>query len=428
MLVEATGKTTVVAIDMGYGHLRPAHALAGYLGQPVLECDRPPLATGSEELTWARVRRFYEGLSRLSTTASGFQSILEAITDIPHLHPRRDLSAPTAGTRGLGWLIERGLGAGLARYLEEGERSLLTTFYAPAICADVLGKRPVACVVTDSDINRVWAPFDGARSQIQYFAPSRRVVRRLESYGVRPDRIRYTGYPLPDELVGGRDRTTLRKNLAARLARLDPKERFIGPNRAEIERRIGRLPKDDRPPLVTFAVGGAGAQSELVDKFLPSLAEPIRAGKLRLALVAGVRPEVAARFRAALARTELDGVGILFEKDVPAYLRAFNALLADTDVLWSKPSEIAFFAGLGLPILFAPPVGVHEAYNRRWAVEAGGGLEQGDPRTAAGWIGEWISDGTLAGVAWSGAMRLPSVGLYDIAGAIASPPSQAAVY
>src|SRR5262249_49621438 len=162
--------------------------------------------------------------------------------------------------------------------------------------------------------------------QIQYFAPSRRVVRRLESYGVRPDRIRYTGFPLPDELVGGRDRTTLRKNLAARLARLDPKERFIGPNRAEIERRIGRLPKDHRP-LLTFAVGGAGAQAELIDKFLPSLAEPIRAGKLRLALVAGVRPEVAERFRAALARAELSGVTILLEKDVPSYLRAFNALL-----------------------------------------------------------------------------------------------------
>lgn len=428
MLVEEAGKTTVVAIDMGYGHLRPAHALAAYLGTEVFECDKPPLAGVEEQATWARTRRFYEAVSRLSTTLSAFRGLLDAITDIPHLHPRRDLSEPTAGAQGLSWLVERGLGRGLASYLDERGGSLLTTFYAPAIAADVLGKAPVHCVVTDSDVNRVWAPLDGARSRIQFFAPSRRCVRRLEAYGVRPENIRYTGFPLPDELVGGRDRTILRKNLAARLVRLDPRERFIGPLRADIERRIGRLPRDERPPLVTFAVGGAGAQAELADRFLPSLREPLAKGKLRLALVAGIRTEVAARFRAALARAGVDGVTILLEPDVPSYIRAFNALLAETDVLWTKPSEMTFFAALGLPIVLSAPVGVHEGYNRRWAIEAGAGFAQGDARVASGWLGEWIADGTLAGAAWSGALRLPSLGLYEIAEATMSPPSRAALY
>jgi hypothetical protein len=434
MLVEAGSgntderKTTVVAIDMGYGHLRPAHALAAVLGTDVLECDKPPLAGVEEQATWARTRRFYEAVSRLSTTVSAFRGILDAITDIPHLHPRRDLSEPTVGAKGLASMVKRGLGRGLARYLDEGDRSLLTTFYAPAIAADMLGKGPVHCVVTDSDVNRVWAPVDGARSRIRYFAPSRRVVRRLEAYGVRPENIRYTGYPLPDELVGGRDRTILRKNLAARLSRLDPRERFIGPLRADIERRIGRLPKDERAPLITFAVGGAGAQAELADRFLPSLRESLAAGKIRLALVAGIRAKVAERFRAALARAGVDDVPILFENDVPSYLRAFNALLAETDVLWTKPSEMTFFAALGLPIVFSAPVGVHEGYNRRWAIEAGAGFAQGDPRFASGWLGEWIADGTLAGAAWSGALRLPSLGLYEIAEASVSPPSRAALY
>jgi hypothetical protein len=420
-------KITVVAIDMGYGHLRPAHALAGLIGTDVLECDKPPLAGVEEQATWARTRRFYEAVSRLSTTLSAFRGLLDAITDIPHLHPRRDLSDPSVGARGLASMVSRGLGRGLARYLDEGGRSLLTTFYAPAIAADLLGKGPVHCVVTDSDVNRVWAPLDGTRSRIQYFAPSRRVVRRLEAYGVRPENIRYTGYPLPDELVGGRDRTLLRKNLAARLSRLDPRERFIGQLRTDIERRIGRLPKDDRPPLVTFAVGGAGAQAELADRFLPSLREALAQGKLRLALVAGIRPKVAARFRAALARSGVDNVLILLENDVPSYLRAFNALLAETDVLWTKPSEMTFFAALGLPIVFSSAIGVHEGYNRRWAIEAGAGFAQGNPSFASGWLGEWIADGTLAGAAWSGALRLPSLGLYEIAAATVSPPSRAAL-
>jgi hypothetical protein len=409
----------VVAIDMGYGHLRPAHALAAELGTSVLEVDRAPLAAPDEQMLWARVRRFYEALSRLSqapAVGAPLRALLDGITAIPRLHPVRDMSQPNAGARGLERLIRRGLGRGLATYLDENARALLTTFYAPAVCADRLGRGPVACVVTDSDINRVWVPLDPKRSRVRYFAPSQRVVRRLQAYGVPPEGIRYSGYPLPGELVG-RDRSALHRNLATRLVRLDPWRRFIGPNQEEIERRLGRLPSDDRPPLLTFAIGGAGAQVGLVDAMLPSLRGLLRARRLRLALVAGVRAEVAAHFRAALARHDVADVRIVHEPDIPSYFEAFNQLLAESDILWTKPSEMSFFAALGLPVVLARPVGIHENYNRRWVVEGGAGFHQRDARHAAGWLGDWIADGTLAAAAWSGANRLPSQGVYAIADA-----------
>jgi hypothetical protein len=59
-------------------------------------------------------------------------------------------------------------------------------------------------------------------------------------------------------------------------------------------------------------------------------------------------------------------------------------------------------------------MGVHERYNRRWAREAGAGLKQRDARWAAEWISDWLVDGTLAGAAWNGYMRLPKHGLYRI--------------
>ena len=105
---------------------------------------------------------------------------------------------------------------------------------------------------------------------------------------------------------------------------------------------------------------------------------------------------------------------MLYEADLLAYFRKFNELLAETDVLFTKPSEMTFFAALGLPLVFSWPVGVHERYNRRWAIEAGAGLKQRDPRFANEWIQEWLVDGTLAGAAWSGFMRLPKFGLYRI--------------
>jgi hypothetical protein len=417
-------KTTLVAIEMGYGHLRPAHALGERLGAPVLECDRPPLADVDEQKQWSRARRFYEFGSRLSqlpVVGGPLRSALDSLTFIEPLHPFRDLSAPTAGTRTLERMRQKGMGGGLVEHLGRTGAPLLATFFAPAVIADRAGCESVYCVVTDSDINRVWAPIEAARSRIRYFAPSLRVERRLRAYGVPGEHIEYTGYPLPHELLGGVELDALKRNLAARLVRLDPDARFRQAYRDELQHFLGELPADEerRAPRLTFAVGGAGAQARLARDFLPGFRGLIESGRFRVTLVAGVRDEVAEEFRAAVAAAGLEpqlgrGLEILIEADMPAYFRRFNRLLATTDILWTKPSEITFFAALGLPLVFSWPMGVHERYNRRWAIQAGAGLKQSDPRFAADWIGEWLSDGTLAAAAWSGYMRLPKFGLYRI--------------
>ncbi len=413
----------VVAIEMGYGHLRAAAPLAERLGTTLLECDRGPLADEREQREWGEARRFYEMTSRLSqlpVVGAPLRRVIEAITAIPHLHPYRDLSGPTAGTRVLHGFIDRGLGRGLARKMKEEERPLLTTFFAPAIAAEHHGAERVACVVTDADINRAWAPLLSRATRIRYFVPSVRAQRRLVSYGVPEGRITLTGFPLPHELLGGPELPTLRTNLAARLARLDPAGAFRSQLRDELHHFLGPLPEVVGAPRIAFAVGGAGAQVALVDRFLPRMASAIKRGRLNLTLVAGVRREVAARFREAIAVHGLGGeladgrVEILEAPDMATYLARFHARLADVDVLWSKPSEMTFFAALGLPLVFCPPIGVHEAYNRRWAIEAGAGLRQRDPAFAAEWIDDWLYDGTLAGAAWSGFMRLPKFGLYRI--------------
>jgi hypothetical protein len=91
----------------------------------------------------------------------------------------------------LDFLIRRGMGRGLVRYLKETRVPLITTFYAPAIIADRGGCDSYR-VVTDAHINRVWAPMDGRTSRIDYFAPSTRGVRRLAAYGVPRSRVALT--------------------------------------------------------------------------------------------------------------------------------------------------------------------------------------------------------------------------------------------
>jgi hypothetical protein len=345
--------------------------------------------------------------------------LLNSITDIPNLHPFRDLSGPTVGVKLLEHSARSGLGRSLVAYLQERNLALVTTFYSPASFADFHGYDRIFCVVTDSDINRVWAPLNPKSSKIYYFAPSGRAVRRLRSYGVSPNQIELTGFPLPHSLVGGPEAPTLVKNLARRLVRLDPKGVFRRQFAEDLE-PLGVLPDVAEPPRLVFAVGGTGAQAELPGLFLPSLRPLLENKKLVLTLVAGVRDDVRARFEHELVRTGMSGevgksIDIMHEPELDRYFERFDALMAETDVLWTKPSELVFYAGLGIPLLLAPPVGIHESYNLRWARENGAGLKQRDPRVVGERIQEHLSDGNLAAAAWAGYKRLPNRGLYRIA-------------
>ncbi|HXU44219.1 MAG TPA: hypothetical protein VN783_01730 [Thermoanaerobaculia bacterium] len=410
----------VAAVEMGYGHLRPARALADRLGTEVLRIDRAPVAGREELRLWRASRRFYEIASRFSQLPF-LGSLLEAVTAIPPLYPHRDLSAPTFQVRSLDRLIRRGLGRGLALRLLESGAPLVTTFFTAALAAERFGVENIYCVATDVDLNRSWAPPDPAATRINYLAPTGRARRRLIAYGVPRERIEVTGFPLPHELLGGPDLPVLERNLAARLVRLDPKGVFREQIGREVHHFLGDLPasEEGKPPLAVFAVGGAGAQAELAHQLLPVLRPLLEQGRLRLALVAGVRRQVAARFAEGVRAAGLEpalgrGIEILVEDDLDAYFDRFNALLADADLLWTKPSEMVFFGALGLPLVLTRPVGVHERYNRRWAIENGAGLKMREPGQAAFWLREWLSEGTLAAAAWFGYLRLPKFGLYRI--------------
>ena len=417
-------KPLLVAADMGYGHLRAAHSLADAIGTEVLRIDAAPLATSAEVRTWNRARSIYESASRFSQIpyfGRPVRSMLERATAIADPDPARDRSRPDRGTNTLDRLIEEGLGEGLVTLMRETGRPLLTTFYAPAVIADRHGLDGVFCVATDCALHRVWAPRDAARSRVRYFTPTERALVHLAAYGVPAAAMECTGFPLPPELVGGTESEVLKRNLVARIVRLDPQGTFRRRAGAEISSRLGGVPdgRSTAPPLITFAVGGAGAQVSLARAILDGVRDEVERGGLRVALVAGVRPEVAAKFEDWVARAGLTGtVTVLFEPDYPAYYRSFNRLLAETDLLWTKPSELVFYAALGLPLVLSPPVGGQEHANRRWLLERGAALEQRDLRLAGFWIREWLSGGELAAAAWAGYLRLPSGGTERIRRAV----------
>lgn len=439
----------VTGVTMGYGHLRAAYPIAERLGVDVVCVDDPPIADAREARLWAGVRRMHEVLSKpmpfLGPLDRPARGLMDAITMIPELHEARDHRAPTWSVRLLERMIQRGLGLGMVEHLRQLGAPMVTTFYAPAIIADRAGIDEIYCVVTDADCNRVWAPIDPARTRIQYCAPTPRVVRRLRSFGVPERNITLTGFPLPPMLTTPSETTSSEQRLAERIARLDPRGAFRDLHGADLARLVnagsghgnGSRPepraRPNGPVHLMFAVGGAGAQVELVDQFLPSLRPLILDGHLRLQLVAGTRPEVLRAFVEATTRSgfksllEEQGVTLIHGPDFKSYYETFNKALLRTDVLWTKPSELSFYPALGLACLLARPVGAHERYNRRWLREQGVALKHRRLDQTRGWFEEWLEDGTLAAAAWSGFVRLPKYGTERIADLVlgARPPGPA---
>lgn len=422
----------LVAAEMGYGHLRAAMPLADAFGVSLLRADRAPVCDADEVQTWRWFQRGHELLSApLSLLGSRRPLGMDLLTHIPPLYSARNLERPDAGTRLLERLARRGLGRGLLRHLEAHPGPLVTTYFAPAIVADYAGYDSIYCLVTDADVHRVWVPRDPEDSRIVYLAPSARVVRRLEAYGVSRARIVLTGFPLPAALVAGSP--SLPEQLRQRLARLDPEGTFRELHRAEIRAVLGALGCETPPgPVrIMFAIGGAGAQADVVEEYLEALQGRIWAGRMQVCLAAGIRKDVALRFERLLARLRLsEGVGrdahVLHAPDFRSYYEAFNRALAHTDVLWTKPSELCFYAGLGLALVLSKPVGAHERFNRRWLRQQGVAFKQESPRYAGEWLDEWLADGTLAGGAWCGYLRLPKDGTERIVARVRGGPSDAA--
>ncbi|MBI5170548.1 MAG: hypothetical protein HZA61_13755 [Candidatus Eisenbacteria bacterium] len=414
----------VVSADMGFGHQRAAHALTHLTDEGVVTAGEHDTNDPEEARFWQRLRWSYEALSRtrsLPLVGHALFGALDSLLKIPPFYPLRDLSHPSPNNFIVDHLVRQGLGRSLLEKLRANPRPLISTFYAPVHVADHAHLDDIYCVICDADLNRVWVASKTEDSHIRYFAPCGRVMRRLRQYGVPDDRIFLTGFTLPRENIGGPDMPVLKSDLLARIGRLDPRGRFSSVYGSTVRDLLGDAPQPQPGArvTVTFAVGGAGAQAEIGAQIAQGLAPGIRAGKFRLVLVAGTHRVVEQAFKQCVLALGLashlgDGVVIVREDSKQAYFDRFNALMRETDVLWTKPSELSFYTALGIPIVASPPLGSQEDKNLRWLMDKGCALPQYTPTHAAEWLTDRLKDGSLAERALAGFIKNRKLGVYKI--------------
>ncbi len=215
---------------------------------------------------------------------------------------------------------------------------------------------------------------------------------------------------------------TLKGDLLARLGRLDPTGRFTTVFGSTVRELLGARPEpsDSKERVtVTFAVGGAGAQVDIGLTLAQSLKPGILDRRFRLILVAGVNRIVEKIFHDVVDRIGLqsqlgDGILVVREDTKPAYFDRFNGLMRETDILWTKPSELSFYSALGIPIVMAPALGSQEAKNQRWLMDKGCAMPQYTPRLALEWLGDMLAEGVLAEKALNGFIKNRKLGVFKI--------------
>jgi len=434
----------VISVNMGYGHQRTAHPLRNLAPEgKVINANDYPGIPEKDRAIWELMRKSYEFISRFSRIpliGKAIFSIYDQFQKILSFYPKRDLSRPDFTLKQIYFTLKKGWGRDLIEKLKiKNEKlkmnlPLISTFFTPAFMAEFFNYPSVAkgqkermffehsgeifCVVCDADIARTWAPLNPRESKIKYFAPTERVVERLKLYGVKPENIFLTGYPLPLENIGSEKMEILKEDLRYRLLNLDPKRKYYEKYKILIKKHLGELPKKPNHPLtIFFSVGGAGAQKEIGIKIIKCLISEIKQGKIKVILSAGIREKVKEYFEKNLEKLGLKEnkkIEIIFEKNIKSYFQKFNLALRKTDILWTKPSELSFYAALGLPIIIAPPIGSQEEFNMRWLLKSGFGILQENPNYIQEWLFDWLEKGYLAEAAMEGFIEGEKLGTLNI--------------
>jgi len=423
-------KAWIVAVDMGYGHQRPAFALRhlAFKGKIITANDYPGIPE-LDRTVWRETRRVYEFISKfkkIPVLGDLVFSLMDKVQEIKPFYPKeRPLEPPGLQLRTIYGLIERKeWGRHLIERLDEDPIPMICTFPVMGFMAEHWQYRgDIYLLVTDSDAARAWVSFFPKESKIRYLAPSQLVFERLLQYGVLKEKIALTGFPLPQEFTNKEGFLQTKEDLRRRLVRLDPKRKYITRYADVVRAYLGKVPtKHDGAPVITFAMGGAGAQQALGRQIIQHLSPLLKKGKLKLCMVAATHEDAAAGFKKAALEQGLSEkeVQVVFLKSKDEYFKKFTEILRATDILWTKPSELSFYAALGIPLLLAPPIGSQEVQNSKWLVRLGSAIPQLKVEYANEWIPDFLDQGLFAEAAMQGFVEMERNGANNIANIIES--------
>ena len=424
---SAKPRAWIIAVDMGYGHQRTAYPLRHLAPETkVINANSYKGISKHDRGIWESTRTFYEFISRFKRVPIIGEfafAVFDKFQSILTFYPKRDLSKPNFSLLNIFRLIKNGWGRELIKELKTKNSKLpiISTFFTPAFMAEENGyPGDIFCIVCDADIARPWASLAPQTSNIKYFTPNQRTLERLTLYGVKKENIFLTGYPLPKENIGTAKMEITKNDLKHRLLNLDPQRQYRQQYSPLIKKYLGKLPSSSNHILtIMFAIGGAGAQNDIAINILESLQQEIEKETIKIILSVGIKKEIKEKIIQKITKIKMAehlnrNIEIIFTTDINEYFHAFSQALRTTDILWTKPSELSFYTGLGLPMIMAPTIGAQEQANKKWLLKIGSGIPQGNPKYTHQWLFDLLNDGWFAEAAMQGFIETEKLGTYNI--------------
>lgn len=414
-------KIHLLSLDMGYGHQRAAYPLVSISSQGIIAINDYPNISAKEKKYWKKNREAYERISyfkRVPLIGQGVFSIMDYFQKIDSFYPNRDLSKKSLQQINFYKQVKKGLGENLIKELNNNPLPIVSTFFIGAYMAEHFDyKGDIYCLLCDADVSRAWAMPNSSNSRVKYFAPSQIAAKRLQMYGVKEKNIYLTGFPLPKENIGTENKEIIKKDLVKRLAKLDPRGVYKARHEGLLDQHDLKYEPSQTGSLeISFVVGGAGAQRQEGIEIIKSIKNLIVDKKIKYNLIAGFRQDVYDYFLEELYKIGLDEkiVEIVFHKNKAQYFNLFNQKMRNSDILWTKPSELSFYSGLGLPLILNKPIGAQEYKNRDWLFSFGGAYMAENLKYTNEWLLDWIKDGRLARSAVNSYLMSESLGVYNI--------------
>lgn len=203
---------------------------------------------------------------------------------------------------------------------------------------------------------------------------------------------------------------------------------------ADCEKRIQRA-NSDQAMRVLLTIGGAGAQFDTYKVMIKKLLPMFKQNKVCLMINVGDYknvwdklceeiPELEAQticfsddwqgtqeFANMALSNNISGVYAFHHSDIYCAVYTTNLLIRATDIMVTKPSELAFYP---VPKLMIKRVGGHEAYGALRAAEVGDGtIEFNQTEAALAMLEVMLEDSSVLEMMCTNILKAHSIGIYD---------------
>lgn len=202
----------------------------------------------------------------------------------------------------------------------------------------------------------------------------------------------------------------------------------------DCEKRLNRI-ENRQARRILLTVGGAGAQKEIFAKIIRKVLPEVKAGKAVLYINVGDHRKVwdglcqeipeldsvsekyfddwqkACNFAERAIDETVSGVHAFYHQDIFAAVYTSNLLMRSTDILVTKPSELAFYP---IPKLMIKRVGGHEAWGAIRAAEVGDGtIECGEADRALLMLDLMLKEDEILKMLITNIMKANQIGTYN---------------